>query len=196
MSCDEFVRANAGQLPWMKLISVIRPDGVVICSSRARNVGVDVSRLSHFRRAIEDGQFALGDYFYVPQLGPAIFAAHAHRDASGKIDAVVSANLDVDWFARLTAAVGEQHNSVVMLFDSAGTMSDAAQGKLKEIGAVLATAPDVNVQITGYGESEEAGMNQANSVKNSLTKTGVSTERISTRGEVGTGAPSLKLNRP
>lgn len=81
-------------------------------------------------------------------------------------------------------------------FDSSDTMSDSARGELNEIGFVLANAPEVNVQVTGYGETEEAGLRQANSVKSSLAKTGVATHRISTRGEVGTGMPTLKPSRP
>lgn len=82
-------------------------------------------------------------------------------------------------------------------FDPSGsTLSDSGRGAVNEIGFVLANAPEVNVQITGYGETEAAGLGQADSVKNSLAKTGVSSDRISTRGEVGSGMPSLKLNRP
>ena len=81
-------------------------------------------------------------------------------------------------------------------FDASGTMSDSARGNLNEIGLALANAPEVNVQITGYGATEEAGLDQANSVKSSLATSGVSNDRISTRGEVGSGMPSLKLSRP
>jgi len=80
--------------------------------------------------------------------------------------------------------------------DNSGTLSDSGRGDLNEIGSVLANAPEVNVQITGYGETEAAGLTQANSVKNSLAKTGVAINRISIRGEVGSGMPSFKLSQP
>jgi hypothetical protein len=80
-------------------------------------------------------------------------------------------------------------------FDNPGAMSDSVRGDLNDIGAVLANSPEVKVEITGYGETEEAALNQANSIKSSLASTGVSLDRLSTRGQVGSGVPSLKLSK-
>jgi outer membrane protein OmpA-like peptidoglycan-associated protein len=80
-------------------------------------------------------------------------------------------------------------------FDTTGGVTDADKGQLQQIASVLAAAPNVRVQITGHGGSEEAALNQANSIKNALTAAHVPDNRISTRGQTGTEPPSLSLSQ-
>lgn len=78
-------------------------------------------------------------------------------------------------------------------FDSSGAVADSAKKQFQDISSVLSAAPNVKVQITGYGESEDEGLNRANSVKNALTSAGVSADRVTTRGQTGSGSPTLNL---
>jgi OOP family OmpA-OmpF porin len=78
-------------------------------------------------------------------------------------------------------------------FDSSGALTDSGKGKIQEIGTVLSKAPNVKIQITAYGESDEAGQIRAESIKNTLASTGASPDRISTRGQTGTGRPAINL---
>jgi OOP family OmpA-OmpF porin len=80
-------------------------------------------------------------------------------------------------------------------FDSTGELADSAKGDIKEIGQVLSSAPSVKLQITGYGETEEAGLSRANGIKSSLIAEGVAESRIATRGQVGAGTPTVNLMR-
>jgi hypothetical protein len=78
-------------------------------------------------------------------------------------------------------------------FDGTGALPVSAQPKIKEIGAVLASAPNVKIQITGYGDTEESGLSRANMIKSSVASTGVSADRISTRGQTGSGMPTIHM---
>jgi outer membrane protein OmpA-like peptidoglycan-associated protein len=80
-------------------------------------------------------------------------------------------------------------------FDSAGDLADSAKGDIKEIGQVLSSAPSVKLQITGYGETEDAGLSRANGIKSSLIAEGVTESRISTRGQVGAQTATVNLMR-
>jgi len=78
-------------------------------------------------------------------------------------------------------------------FDAAGHLEDSANAQVKEIGSVLKMSPNSKVTITGYGTTEEEGMNEANSLKSALVSAGTSADHVMTRGEAGTGVPSIKL---
>lgn len=77
--------------------------------------------------------------------------------------------------------------------DSAGALTDSAKAGIGEISKVLSAAPSVKVRITGHGATEEAGVNQANSIKGALVSSGVSEDRISTIGQTGAGVPTVNL---
>lgn len=78
-------------------------------------------------------------------------------------------------------------------FDSTGTVADSDTKQFQQIRSVLSAVPNVKVQITAYGETEEAGVSRANSIKTALTDAGVSAERITTRGQTGAGIPTFNL---
>lgn len=77
--------------------------------------------------------------------------------------------------------------------DSAGVLTDSARAGVREIHQVLAAYPSTKVQITAFGATDDSGLNQANSIKNALVAEGISEDRITTRGQTGSGNPTLKL---
>jgi len=79
--------------------------------------------------------------------------------------------------------------------DSTGALTDSAKAGVGEVGKVLSAVPSAKVRITGHGETEEAGVNQANSIKSALVSAGISEDRISTSGQAGSGNPTLNLEK-
>ena len=67
--------------------------------------------------------------------------------------------------------------------------------QIQELGQVLSAMPSLKVQITGYGQTDDAALNRANAIKNALAATGISTDRILVDGKVGPGTASLSLLR-
>lgn len=80
-------------------------------------------------------------------------------------------------------------------FDSSGAVASADKGQFQQIASVLAAAPDVRVQVTGHGTSDEAALNQANSIKSALTAAHIPDDRITTRGQTGAEPPSFSLSQ-
>jgi len=80
-------------------------------------------------------------------------------------------------------------------FEPDGAISESAKPKLKEVASVLAATPGVRARITGYGETDEAGQKRADSIKSALDSAGVASDRISTRGQTGSGMPTVNLMR-
>ena len=79
--------------------------------------------------------------------------------------------------------------------ESTGALTESAKSDIAQVSKVLSAVPTVKVRITGHGDTEEAGLNQANSIKSALTATGISEYRISTTGQTGTGTPTLNLEQ-
>jgi hypothetical protein len=77
--------------------------------------------------------------------------------------------------------------------DATGALSESAKAGTREIGQVLAAAPTVKIQITGHGDTDEAGLSRANAIKSALLSAGIAEDRISTTGDTGTGVPSVRL---
>lgn len=77
--------------------------------------------------------------------------------------------------------------------DSSGALTNWAKVGIEEIGKVLSTAPNVKIRITGHGDTEEAGVKQANLIKSALVSGGISENRISTSGKAGSGVPMINF---
>jgi len=73
--------------------------------------------------------------------------------------------------------------------------SGSTMDGVREISSVLTAAPSVKVRITGRGETEEAGLGQARTIKNALVAAGISESRIMSSGQTGAGVPLINLTR-
>jgi GGDEF domain-containing protein len=120
--CDRFLTDAMRQVSWLKSLSLVEPSGRIICSSNPDVIGADISHLPHFKRAMETGEFALSDYFVGRVVGPTLFAAMPHFAADGSLDVLVSAPLDLSWFDRVASGLAQSSGSVVLMFDSTGTL--------------------------------------------------------------------------
>jgi hypothetical protein len=74
-------------------------------------------------------------------------------------------------------------------------LSSSTPDSVREISSVLSAAPSVKVRITGRGDTQEAGLGQANAIKNALIAAGISESRIMTSGQTGTGVPTINAMR-
>jgi outer membrane protein OmpA-like peptidoglycan-associated protein len=80
-------------------------------------------------------------------------------------------------------------------FDSAGNLAGSASSQVQQIGSVLKSIPGVKIRITGYGETDDAGLNRANTIKSALAATGISQERIDVSGGTGNKMPTLSVEK-
>jgi GGDEF domain-containing protein len=120
--CDSFLSDAAGKISWLKSMSVVEPNGNIICSSIASAIGANISRSPHFVQAMETGEFAMSGYFVGARTGPAILTALPHHASDGSIDAVITGALELSWFGGVAAALAQSSGSVVMMIDGAGTL--------------------------------------------------------------------------
>lgn len=77
--------------------------------------------------------------------------------------------------------------------DSAGNLAESDHNQIQELASVLKAAPALKIKIIGYGQTEDAGLSQANAIKSALSSAGVSSDRITTSGETGSQVPALSV---
>jgi diguanylate cyclase (GGDEF)-like protein len=93
----------------------------VFCSAVPLPARVNVADRAYFRRALETGAFATGDYQTGRITGKAtINFGYPVRDARGKTLAVVFAALDLTWLQRMLEASGTRPDSALSVVNSAG----------------------------------------------------------------------------
>src|SRR5262245_59865045 len=120
--CIRLLTKTVVQAPWLKVLSVLRADGRIFCSSNLDAIGLDVARNPHIVQAMQSGEFVVGDYFVGVSVGPSLAMALPRRAANGAIDAVFTALLDLTWFGRVAADVTAQPGSVALMVDGTGTL--------------------------------------------------------------------------
>jgi hypothetical protein len=98
---------------------------------------------------------------------------------------------------RMKAAIASGDATPVALqgvdFDSSGNLSQAAQTKVSQLGALISENPSLRVTITTYGSGVEEATSKANALKTALVKTGLGADRITTQPEVGQGLPKISF---
>jgi GGDEF domain-containing protein len=139
--CDSFLTDAARQVAWLKSLSLVDPDGRIVCSSNPDVIGVNVSRLPHFARAMKTGEFALSDYFVGKVLGPTLLTALPHHGSDGAIDVIVSAPLELSWFTGVASTLAHSFGAVVIMVDRSGTLLAHQPSRESWVGRRFAAHP-------------------------------------------------------
>jgi hypothetical protein len=61
-TCNLYMHDLVGNMPWVKGMAIIGPDGRIKCATRATAVGLDVSDRPHYQDAVRTRDFAVSDY--------------------------------------------------------------------------------------------------------------------------------------
>jgi diguanylate cyclase (GGDEF)-like protein len=121
--CDELLKAILGGTPGVKTISVAGADGKIACSANPRSVGLDISGRPHFRQVMKNGGFAVSEYALGTVIeGPTVVVSYGEKTASGSVETVFMALLDLDWIGRVAAGIAQRSGSVALIVDRTGTV--------------------------------------------------------------------------
>lgn len=142
-SCQDFLNSAALSRRWANGLWVVGQSGRVRCSTVANGVGLDLSDREQYRRAVAAGGFHVSDFFIGRLRGqPYAMASILTRAQSGE-QLLIGVTLDLAWFDRLAAAVGERAGATVILMDSKGTILSSYPSESAPIGLSIADHPAV-----------------------------------------------------
>ncbi len=122
-TCNLYLRDLVGNMPWIKGMSIIGPDGRIKCSTLPSAVGLDMSDRPHYEEAIRSQDFVVSDYLVGrANQSPAIVAAYPAQAIDPNVNAVMVASVDLQWVGQLVAALERRPGATVMLVDAGGTV--------------------------------------------------------------------------
>src|SRR5262249_56466721 len=107
--CNLYVRDLVGNMPWIKGMSIIGPDGRIKCSTLPSAVGLDMSGRPHYEEAIRTNDFVVSDYLVGrANQAPSIVVAYPAQAIDPKVNAVMAASVDLDWVNNLGATLARR----------------------------------------------------------------------------------------
>jgi diguanylate cyclase (GGDEF)-like protein len=125
-------------LPWIRSLSIVGPDGKINCSTMPAIVGIDLDDRAYLRKAREFHEFVVSDYILSRTTGlPAIIAAYPVSAVDGGQDSVVIAAIDLKWMSQLLSNRGERSGVSVVLVDGKGTILASPPESANLIGQQL-----------------------------------------------------------
>jgi len=122
-NCKVYVRDLVGNMPWIKGISIIGPDGRIACSTLPSAIGLDMSDRPHYEEAIRSNDFVVSDYLVGrANQAPSIVVAYPAQAIDPDTNAVIVASVDLHWVNHLAATLQRRPGATVMLVDAGGTV--------------------------------------------------------------------------
>ncbi|MBL6456213.1 hypothetical protein JMJ55_12840 [Belnapia sp. T6] len=151
--CEVSLRRVRATTSWIETISVVRPDGIVACSTNPQAAGLDISDRPHIRQAIVTHGFVLSD-LTTSRTRPgsrSIYAAEPLLRPDGRVQVVVAIALDpVSLLLSIVDRLGTDRR--VGIIDSRGVLMARYPPMPEAIGRSL-----LNFPLTGLALSTAAG---------------------------------------
>lgn len=121
--CAKFLGDVAASHKWARSFSLIGEDRKITCSNNPDAPGFDVAARPWFREAQLRGEFSVSDFLVSQLTGvPTTFATLFYRNGLTRQTQALVAGLDLAWFDRLAATLGEKQDALVLLADSSGVI--------------------------------------------------------------------------
>jgi diguanylate cyclase (GGDEF)-like protein len=138
-SCNQFLTALTGDVPWIRGLSVAGTDGKIKCTTEPEVMGLNVADRPHFQNALRSKDFVLSDYLInrVHQW-PSLIATYPTFGENGTIDGVVLAVINLKWIGELVDDAARRSGASIVLLDSAGTLVAASADQESLIGKPFA----------------------------------------------------------
>mgnify|MGYP002336074658 CR=1 FL=1 len=152
-TCSRVLAELLRPYPYYTNFGVATPDGRVFCSALPLTQPVNIADRSYFRRAVQSGDFGLGNY----QIGritgiPAINFGYPVKSAGGNVRAVVYAALNLSWLNQLAAGIELPVGSALTVVDSRGTILTRHPEPERWVGKPMRETPLIKEVLGHHGE--------------------------------------------
>jgi diguanylate cyclase (GGDEF)-like protein len=125
-------------LPWIRSLSIVSPDGTIQCSTMPHIVGFQVGDRDYIKTVQNLHEFVVSDYILSRPTGlPTIVAAYPVSAVDGGPQPVVIAAIDLTWMSDLLGNRGGRQGVSVFLVDGQGTILATRPDKAHLIGQQL-----------------------------------------------------------
>src|SRR4051812_4283607 len=113
-TCNFYLKDLTGNVPWIKGVSIIGPDGRIKCATLANAEGLDLSDRPHYREALRTKDFVVSDYLIgrVTRT-PALVVAYPAQAIDENVNAVIVSPVDLQWVSGLISSLDRRPGSAV-----------------------------------------------------------------------------------
>lgn len=140
--CGRFLADIHKTMPRYGNIGFATPDGNIYCSAVPSSRTINIADRAYFRRAIESGQFAVGEYLLGRITGkPSITVGLPLLETNGKIKGIIFAAIDLGWLREALIYADLPAESSVRVVDYEGVV--LAHHPAGEPQGTRLTAPDL-----------------------------------------------------
>lgn len=116
---EQFLKGN----PYYANIGVLDPKGMAYCSGLPMDKPIDLSFRSYFQRAVQTGEFSIGDYIVGKITGkPSINFAYPVYNKKKKLLAVLYVALDLGWLNKIYLSKNIPDKFMFVIMDKNGTI--------------------------------------------------------------------------
>ncbi|BAI73083.1 two-component hybrid sensor and regulator [Azospirillum sp. B510] len=124
VNCQAYLERLANRSPDYRTLSIVDADGRILCSADPSRVGASLAAQPHFRRAMAEGHFAIGEWTLTRSDagGGELPVAAPFIDPEGRRAGVVALSLDVPRLTAVFAARPLPPNTTLTVADRSGTI--------------------------------------------------------------------------
>ncbi|MFS2011082.1 PAS domain-containing protein [Azospirillum sp. CT11-132] len=123
-NCQPYLERLAVRSADYRTLSVTDGEGRILCSADPSRIGASLAAQPHFRRAMAQGRFSVGEWTitHSGDTGGELPVAAPYADSEGRRAGVVALSLDVSRLAAMFAARPMPENTTLTVADRSGTI--------------------------------------------------------------------------
>ncbi len=159
--CSAYLAEVLKRHPYYLNLGVIGANGKVLCSAFPVNDGNDLSDKDYFRRAVKEGDFAVGNCQVEHTSGKiSIRFGYPLQNAQGRVDAVAFAAVDLAWLNDLGAHVKLPEGATFTVVARDGVINARYPEPERWVGKVV---PNTGI-LKAITDPEQNGIIEANGI--------------------------------
>jgi len=136
-TCDEALKSLAGNVPNIRTIFVLRPDGSPVCGSMTMPPGTTFVDRKYFHQAVETKAFVVGTYTKSKLTGEAVLPLAMPLLEGDAVIGVVVSGIRLDWLQNRITERGVAPGNAVTLADGEGTIVARVPLPERFVGTVI-----------------------------------------------------------
>ncbi|MBK1836421.1 PAS domain-containing protein [Azospirillum sp. YIM B02556] len=123
-NCQSYLERLAARSVDYRTLSISDAEGRILCSADPARIGASLAVQPHFRRAMSQGRFAVGEWTvsHSGDVGGELPVAAPYVDSEGRRAGVVAVSLDVPRLTAMFAARPMPENTTLTVADRSGTI--------------------------------------------------------------------------
>ncbi|MBW6425521.1 histidine kinase [Rhizobium sp. XQZ8] len=136
-TCDEALKSLAGNVPNIRTIFVLQPDGSPVCGSMEMPAGTSFADRKYFHQAIETKAFVVGTYTKSRLTGDGVLPLAMPIVENDAVVGVVVSGIRLDWLQNRVTERGVAPGNAVTLADGEGTIVARVPLPERFVGTVI-----------------------------------------------------------